>query len=316
VEAVTLRRTEERIPPAPGESTSRLLEGISTSAQRLRNMDPRGTITTWRYLATAAAITCQVANRITSVMAYRYRELGEKDLAASLLEAARRTRLIGMRWQAIARNWRSLTGMRSDPATAPAAIDAGDLLIRLGRLVYADPAWMPGPRWTTRVVPPEQLTSSTEHAARIVLAVLQSIEACNVMAAAHRAAVNDVARLTLAHRGLPASSGRHRLPVTARRFLTRYEGALHHGKETAIHLGDTVLKLAPPGSGTAAEAALIARRANAPNSHETPAALAAQSFPSLTAQALRTLAQQASSCPPPLPTRYEPYQRKSGIVGK
>ncbi|SEF78237.1 hypothetical protein SAMN04489712_10212 [Thermomonospora echinospora] len=295
VEAVTLRRAMERIPPVPGESTARLLEGISTSAQRLRNMDPQGSIATWRYLATAAAIACQIGSRITSVMAYRFRETGEEELAAPLLEAARRTRLIGMRWQTLAQNWRSLTGMPSNPATVPAAVDASDLLIRLGRLIYADPAWTPGPRGTTQVVPPEQLAPDAGHAARIGLAVLNSIEACNVMAAAHNAAVNDVARITLTRRGLAAPDGRRRPPAVARQFLTRYEGVLQHGKEAVIHLGNTVLELTPKGSETAAEAALIIRRANAPNSHESPAALAAQSFPSLTTQALHTLAQQAAS---------------------
>jgi hypothetical protein len=306
VEGMTLRGAGERIPPVPGEDFDQLLKGINASVQRLQNLDPRVGTATWRYLATASAITSQLSGHLTGVLAHRLRAIDREEPVASLMRAAQDIRRFSMRWQGIVRSWYSLTGMATARMTSPAAVDAGDLVIRLGRLYYADAAWAPGPRQTMRVVPPEQLIPDLERAGTIGLVALKSIEACNVIAAVHHTAVNDAARLTFTRRGLPAPDRhRRRPPAEIRQFLTRYEGVHHHGKSAAIRLGNALLQI-PPTAQTATETALIIRRAAAPHSHESPAALAAQSFPSITAQALRIAARQ-----PARDLSGDPHQLKS-----
>ncbi|WP_119730055.1 hypothetical protein [Thermomonospora amylolytica] len=299
LEGIRLRSTGERIQPLPGESTEELLHGIHISTQRLRNLNPllAGTHT-WRYLATAAAITCQLNGHITGVITRRLRDLGHPHQAAPLNPAAQDIRVLGRKWRAIAREWDTLFETRLTPGTTPAAIDASDLIIRLGRLIYTDPAWTPGPKARSEIAPPERLVPDAAHAGALGLAVLRSIEACTALAADHTA-VADATKIAMMRRTLPRYAG-HRTPAAARTIRTRYQTTHHHGRETTAALGKALLAAIPEHSPTAAETALIVHRASTPPGHESPAALAAQSFPNITAQALRMLGKQTASDPPPL----------------
>ncbi|MBA9002860.1 hypothetical protein [Thermomonospora cellulosilytica] len=298
LEGMRLRQTGQRIPPITGENTTQLLHGIHVSAQRLRNLDTLAGTTTWRYLATAAAITCRLSSHLTGVITRRLRDLGHPNQALQFVPAGHDIRTLGRKWQAIAREWTTLTETRTTPGNAPVAVDASDLIIRLGRLIYTDPAWTPGPKGRNEVIPPEHLVSDVTQAARLGLAVLRSVEACTVLAAAHHTAVTDATKIALMRRKLPRYAG-HRIPAAGRTIRARYDNTHQHGQKTTTTIGKALLAITPDRSPLAAETALILHRATAPTSHESPAALAAQSFPTVITQALQALNKHATTDSPP-----------------
>ncbi|MEU5885193.1 hypothetical protein [Spirillospora sp. NPDC047279] len=258
VSAVPLLRVPDRIAPRVGEDLHEALEGITRSVQRLNSTPTNGSVTTSRYLARAATITCHINDRLLCQLSRRMSELDQEHIAGDLLHAAATTRRLSRRWRTVARQWLSLTSQFRDPRNG-AAEDASDLIVRLGRLIHVDPDWLPHPRWTFRLIEPEQLAPSRAEAALIGLAALKSAEACNHIANDHRAAVNDIAVLS-ALQSPPSPNSRPRPSAEILQLLQRYEDIQSVGAGAVLRLGEAMSPLMSESPQIAAERGLIVRR--------------------------------------------------------
>ncbi|MFD0690951.1 hypothetical protein [Actinomadura fibrosa] len=277
VSAVHLLHTPQRIPPAPGEDMARAMAGIDTSARRLSSPTDPSTISNWHYLARAAAITCDISTKIVRHLALRMHELDQEGQTLAFLTAAQAARNTGRKWKVIARRWSELPSRDGRPLDGP-AVDAGDLIIRLGRLVYADPAWKPGPRASYRLTPPDQLAATPTDAATVAMAALKAIEACNIIATGHRAAVNDVAVISRLENKRRYPDRFPRPSAEVRHLLNWYRSAEAQGRQAVMALGEAIRDLALAPLASVAEASLLVRRA-APIGQQIPGAITSTDFP-------------------------------------
>ena len=262
VSAVPLRLKPDRLPPILGEDTTQSLIGIRTTIQRLGFPEHPPSIATWRYLARAAAITCDINTKIINQLLLNAKEHGRRDITPLLQSAAKSVAHTSRRWRIVVRNWDKRMDHYGHP-NGDQATDASDLIVRLGRLIHADPAWTPGPRSSYRVKTPEDVAPNALQAARIGTAALLAIDGCNIVARHPRAAINDAAVLGKLERqrGLPARRWDSSATTAARRLLSYYEAAASSGLEAIITLGRAVQAIAPATYEGANEVALLIRRA-------------------------------------------------------
>lgn len=149
----------ERASPVPGESVEQLIAGISTSARRLRadafeterqrGDSPALSGGAWRKTAYASAITCDLASKALGSIA-QSPPAGSGIAAADLRDAASAFTVARDTWLQTASMWQSMTTDTTLPMS-PAATDATDLVVRLGRLTTGDADWVPGNRKQTVV---------------------------------------------------------------------------------------------------------------------------------------------------------------------
>ncbi|MEU5992829.1 hypothetical protein ABZ806_28000 [Spirillospora sp. NPDC047418] len=276
ITAIPLHHTPDRIPPEIGETSDQVLAGINASIHRLSNPTTATSVTTWRYLARAAAIICDLNHKTIRQLIYRINELNRPDHLPAIKRAEFDLRHLRTAWKSIVRHWDTHIGHHGHPANGPAT-DAGDLIIRLGRLIHTDPAWTPSPRASPHLKPPHQLAPTPTHAAQLATVTLKAVEACNTLAAHHHAAINDAATLHALDRQKKYPTHIPRVPATAWELSTRYEKAQTKGHQTITTIGQAIRVLAPEPNPATQEAHLIAHRTTIANQHE--AALAATEFP-------------------------------------
>ncbi|MWA02328.1 hypothetical protein F8568_022525 [Actinomadura sp. LD22] len=276
INSVPLHHIPERIPPAVGETLEHAFAGLNASIQRLNNPNAPGSLTTWRYLARAAAITCDLNSKTILHLTRRMEELNETDQVSHLKQVTPSIRRTAGRWKAITRRWDAYDSF-GHPVTS-IATDASDLIIRLGRIIHADPAWTPSPRASYRVKLPEELAANTTDAVHIATAALKALEACNVIAANHHTALNDVAVMSVLQQQQQRPSFSPRVPASTRRLLGLYEATEAQGIQTATTLGRAIQALAADNPDHTDEARLIMRRA-ASKAAPTQSTLAATGFP-------------------------------------
>jgi hypothetical protein len=260
VTALTLNRLPERMPPSTGEDLHQAVHGIGVSAERLRAADGPGAVTTWRYLAHSAALVYEVGTKLTSQLSRRLREFGDAQSAVALQESRVQLYALSRRWQTIARRWRGLGDTSAIPSTR-LAVDASDLVLRLGRLTFDDPEWAPTYRATQRLLPNERLMPGPAEACLVGTALLQAIDACATVAGFHHDAVNDIAAIGVLR--APRQGSSRRLPAIARDLLGRYTDAHDEGLAAVVQLGAVLERSSSGASTSAQEAALILNRARA-----------------------------------------------------
>ncbi|MCP2337933.1 hypothetical protein [Actinomadura rupiterrae] len=241
INAVPLNDTAQRLPPTEGESRDELLSGIDRSVRRLDASQAAGSVTTWRYLARAATIVCDLDRHLLCMLHLRAEAIGVSEIVEPLWETILALRPLGERWRTIARTWHDLTTAHADPETGP-AMDASDLLIRLGRWAYDDPKWRPGHRSRSDSTDPAILAPTRQDLATVGLTVIKTLDACNQIAANHRDAVNDVFR---ARRLEGALSPLARRPHMLRGLLMRYPANYSAGRAAVAQLVDVLHKLSP-----------------------------------------------------------------------
>ncbi|WP_301176037.1 hypothetical protein [Actinomadura geliboluensis] len=275
INPIPFHHIPDRIPPQIGESADQASTGINASIHRLSNPASATSVTTWRYLARAAAIICDLNRKTIRQLIYR---LNEPDHLSAMKQAAADLRYVGTAWRGIVRRWDEQIGGYGHPANGPAT-DAGDLIIRLGRLLHTDPAWTPSPRASSRLRPPHELARDLAHAAELATITLKTVETCNTLAAHHHAAINDVVTLDALNwqKKYPTRVHRFRLPASARELSTRYDIAQTKGRRAIASLGQAIQYMTP-GPTTLEEARLIIHRTTA-ISDEHQVSLATTDFP-------------------------------------
>ncbi|HVB46249.1 MAG TPA: hypothetical protein VNF47_26555 [Streptosporangiaceae bacterium] len=153
VRAVPAAMAAPRQTPDQPEPVVELCEGITASAERIRSLTwrpapgslwpPSPSLSAWRWSGHACAITGRISEQILAGLAERSSALGLMSTGPALSYAAIAA---GTAWNA----WRHTASMaalltEAVPWEAPGALrdDLDDLMIRLGRLAYANPMWTP-----------------------------------------------------------------------------------------------------------------------------------------------------------------------------
>ncbi|MFC4906933.1 hypothetical protein [Actinomadura gamaensis] len=254
INAVPLNETAERIPPDENEGREQLLAGIDSSVRRLDASQAAGSVTTWRYLARAATIICDLDRHLLCMLRLRAEALGASDLVDPLWQTIRAMDPLAERWRALARRWLDLTAAHADPETGP-AVDAGDLLVRLGRLAYDDPHWKPGHRARPENIDPAVLAPTREEFSTIGLTVIKTLDACNQIAAHHRDALNDVLRIRRLEGTISPAAKR---PTEIRKLFMHYPANYNAGRAAITQLIDIMHKVSPEPEAKTALALRIA----------------------------------------------------------
>ncbi|MFC0037202.1 hypothetical protein [Actinomadura rayongensis] len=222
-------RPPERARPADGESFTSKLDGVNTSIQRLNALDPTAPMTSWAYIARATAITCQINGLLVRTLAWRARELGNEPACQGLVRTSRSMKSLTSWWKHVSRTWsQKAAGYRfshEGPVT-----DASDLLLRVGRLTFDDPAWTPGPKSTLHRVLPADLAPGPAEFEHVALTAMRVIESSGSLAQAHQVAINNIR------------------PIQAfdthddRRFRARWVAQLANRSELVTHKGATLIE--------------------------------------------------------------------------
>jgi cell wall assembly regulator SMI1 len=137
------------------ESIPELCECAITSAERIRHAAARSarharwsrdaTSATWRRDALASAITAHSSEVIVRALAQRAASLGLDPLFQTRLEnSATALKDVWAAWRAVTGEWDLLsTGASRGKVTSHMATEIGDLVLRIGRIAYRNPAWTP-----------------------------------------------------------------------------------------------------------------------------------------------------------------------------
>ena len=202
------------------ESITELCHGISVSASRLRAAAHRGpdrvswapdvTSGGWQWMAQAAAVTSHLSELALHSLATRAGQLTSLPVTEARLHGAADSMIV-MReaWQRVDLMWNAIiTEQRLLPT--PAMSEAGDLLLRMGRLVWDNPQWTParahrGPRREPAALAPGPA------------------EFTGVLSAAHQAA-DALARVAVTDTAMVAAAARAgRLYMPTRSLPERYD---------------------------------------------------------------------------------------------
>jgi hypothetical protein len=142
-------------PVAAAESVHELCQGVVTTAARLQHAayafartarwSPQATSYSWGRDALACAITSHGSEVIIRSLAQRASALGLDPLIQAHLDnAARALNPACTAWRAIADEWHLLsTGTNHGRGVSRVANEIGDMVLRIGRLAYANPGWTP-----------------------------------------------------------------------------------------------------------------------------------------------------------------------------
>jgi hypothetical protein len=200
--AIPGRSVPERRPPQAPETTAELCRGAVTSATRLRAIacsatgqaasSAEVTAESLRWTATAAAVTCHISENILRSLA------GAADSAASGTEtllrgAAEAAAHACASWRHVAATWSQMT-TETTGLISPGIPDASDLIVRLGRLAFADEEWTPMRARHARLRGPADLAYQEGQAAVVIAAVHHAADTLARVAEADTDAVGAAIR--------------------------------------------------------------------------------------------------------------------------
>ena len=188
---IPINAVPPRSVPAGPETAAALCQGIEDSAIRLRAVtfqagdeaawSPAMTADSWRWSATAAAVTCHINERMLLSLADR----GRRDLAPGagmqLGDAAESVGQACARWRDVAAAWDEMT-TETAGLTGPGIADVSDLVVRIGRLAFADPEWLPNRARHAPLRDPADLAPDAAQATAIASAVHHATDALARMA--------------------------------------------------------------------------------------------------------------------------------------
>jgi hypothetical protein len=275
VDAQLLRAIPAAAPPhrqplgPAAESITELCHGIAVSASRLRAAAHRGrdrvswspdvTSGGWQWIAQAAAITTHLSELALRSLATRAGRLPSLPVTEAQLQGAADA-MIGMRaaWQQVDLTWNTIiTEQRLLPTLAMS--EAGDLLLRMGRLVWDNPQWTParahrGPRRSPAALAPGEAAFtavlSATHQAADALARVAATDSTTVQAAAR------AGRLYMPTRSLPEGYDVPRpfapaLVETVLELQDTYHSAAEASTQAARELDEIAIAVAAPSKALA-----------------------------------------------------------------
>lgn len=204
MQAIPVSLPPARQPPQDGETAAELARGVAVSAARLRTVAQAGgedaawstvmTAESWRWMATGAAVICHLSELMLRSLADSP-GLGADTpgAAAQLSDAAEAAAKASARWREVSAGWNLMT-TETRGLTAPGIADTGDLILRLGRLVFTDPGWTPVRARRAPLRDLADLVPTTGQAAVVVGAVHQVVDTLAWMCPAELSAVDAAIR--------------------------------------------------------------------------------------------------------------------------
>jgi hypothetical protein len=261
--------------PRQAESPAELYAGIALSAERLRSAAftspaPDNTAgPAWGRNATAAAIVSDIASLALHTLAIRATGLSgcpvdpdRLTAAAIALDGARKT------WEQAASMWQIMTTGTQSLANAMTP-EISDLVVRMGRVAFANPVWTPAKRHQAPLLAPDILAPAISDLVTVLDAVHQAADALAGMARADLHAIRTAGRDCQLYMPQAVLSGRQVLSgsyVPAPRDRVRlmvdvYQVITSTSRHAAQALGALVIDNAAPSRAVA-----LARIATLPHS--------------------------------------------------
>jgi hypothetical protein len=267
-----------RNPPAGPETIDDLCAGITGTVTRLRHIavelvphaltSPAATSVSWRQHARAAAITSHASYVILHALASRAAELSPGNhLRGQLGHAMELAAQAWPRQRGTSHLWdRFATGPPARAPRTPVAAEVEDLVLRIGRLAYHDPAWAPGVAHRAHARKPYRLASALSDIFSVTAAVHHAADAMTIVAAADRQAIGLAIQAGRVYMPCPKPSGTSDLlypyvPCSAERardLLAVYDSAIRSATDLVTALDDLAISAHLPS------AALAAPRRNSP----------------------------------------------------
>ena len=254
-----------RLPLGPTEeSIAVLCDGITASAFRLRAAAHRGrdrpswspdmTSGGWQRIAQAAAVTCHLSEMALRSLAVRAEKFTSLPVTEAQLHSAADS-MIWMReaWQQVDSMWSTvITERRLLPTSAMS--EAGDLVLRMGRLVWDNPQWTPARAHRSVRRTPGALAPRTAGFTAVLSAVHHAADALARVGVADMATVAAAAsdgRLYVPTRSLPARYDVPRpfapaLITTVLDMQDAYHDAAEASIQTARELDEIAIAVAAP----------------------------------------------------------------------
>ena len=206
-------------PVAGTETMPDLCAGVLTTAARLQyaaaafartaRWSAQATSMSWRRDALACAITADSSEVILRGLAQRAAALNLGPATQAHLDnSARALKLACTAWRAITGEWGLLsTGITRGAGVSPVAAEIDDLVLRIGRLAYANPGWTPACSHTSLARDPAALAPGAGDLLTVLTSVHHAADTLTQVAAADAQCVRRAAadhRLYIATRLLPA----------------------------------------------------------------------------------------------------------------
>jgi hypothetical protein len=202
--AIPVSLPPARQPPQDLETAGELAAGIAVSAARLRIIAQASgeqaawstvlTAESWQWTATGAAVICHLSELTLRSLAESPRvAAGTPEAVSQLDSAAEAAAHASARWREVATGWNQMI-TETKGLTAPGIADTGDLILRLGRLAFTDPAWTPLQARHAPLRDVADLAPDTAQAALVVAAVHHAADTLAWMGDADLRAVGTAAR--------------------------------------------------------------------------------------------------------------------------
>jgi len=243
----------ERVPLRGGEGRERALAGMRVNVQWLKASGVPQSARTWRSLATSTLMTSEISGQLLRLLMARCRQLDLPKTRAALAEAELTVEELSDQWSGVAAMWREVSCDRRSQLDQ-LMIDAGELVVRLGRLAYADRDWKPSANAVSRLVRPQTLAPAVVDVCMIAMVVRDALTAPAAVAS------NAMEGLQAGRPEGLTSQGEIQMKLRHGRLGGRYLQARDTALEAQRALGRAVRSLVPANE-------------------QSPGRLAAESFP-------------------------------------
>jgi hypothetical protein len=212
--AIPLNSLPARERPGVTETIETLCAGVTKTAERVRQATWAGepawapgiSSTSLRHTAASGVVishNCEVALAGLAARAHRF---GLGDTSVLLGEAAAAAGRARAGWLEAARAWGAQIVTETEGRRTRVCVEAEDLAVWTGRLVYADPQWLPRHGRSTDLRPPAQLAGDPAELRRVVAAVYGAGQTLSRLAETELVQLQAVAaagRLYVPTRSLP-----------------------------------------------------------------------------------------------------------------
>jgi hypothetical protein len=255
----------ERIPPHDGEHATGLHAGIAISAERLRAIvfiapqeamwSPGTASPAWLRTARAIAVISDLAELTLKALAERSAQLIAPPVRAGLLDAAASAfRDARITWEQVTTLWRAMSTDAQTRVSA-ATMETGDLVLRMGRLVFDNSQWTPAFSQRASLRSAESLAPDHAGFTATLSAVHQGADAVvclgsadlDAMIAAHNAGRFYMSNHILQDDWYPQSRVYVRAPRDRVWFLRQaYQGAISASLRAARALDGPALEAGAP----------------------------------------------------------------------
>jgi hypothetical protein len=273
--AVPSNSVPERRPPRIPESLNALCEGIAVTAGRLQSAayssateaawSPTVTAESLQWIATSNAVAFHLGQNILELLSGRsVKVLRQPEARAQLRMAAKAAARATTRWRQVAAAWNEIT-TETTGLGSPHVEDVGDLVIRLGRLAFADPGWTPARARQAQLRQPSDLVRGRGQIVPVVAVLHHAVNAVHCVAAADLGAVSAAARGQRLY--VPTFTSPddndvtyrydNALPSDINALLTSYRAAIEATAQAATALDTISLTLNTPSWAIAAARAAI-----------------------------------------------------------